>query len=68
MPKLKIVIKKSYNILNGINIAIIADKTINGPNGTYSLDFFTFTTNSKMLTTAPSKNAITDTVKIEFNP
>ena len=67
-PNVKIVISTVNNILNGTNIVIPLAITINGPNGIYSFDFFTFININIILITAPSKNAITDIATIPLSP
>ena len=54
--------------LNGTNIAITADITINGPNGMYSSLFFFFLNISVIPTIAPSKNAIREIIIMVLHP
>ena len=54
--------------LNGTNIAITADITINGPNGIYSSLFFFFLNISVIPTIAPSKNAIREIIIMVLHP
>ena len=68
IPSVKIVIRKLYIISNGINIAIIADSTINGPKGIYSPDFLALEISSNTLAIAPNKNAVTEIATMVFSP
>ena len=63
IPSVNIVISVFANKLNGTNILINVEITINGPNGIYSSDFLILVTIRITPITAPIKNDI-----IEINP